>query len=262
MAISLAGKAVVVTGSGRGLGRAYARAAAAAGAKLVVNDVLADNAHSVAKEITDAGGQAVASGHAVDDPDQAEAMVALCCDTFGGIDGLINNAGLFTFGPADAVDLRRARSLFDVNIFGVLHSGLAAIRRMSKTRRGTIVNVTSGASLGMPELNIYGASKGAVNAITANWAIEWAERATILGLSPIADTAMARMQYGDQVRSNPPEDVAPLAVFLLSEEARRLHGRTVRLSMGKLGLLQPARFEMLPAEGPWDADRISAAIPA
>lgn len=257
---SVRNKAVVVTGAGRGLGRAYAHALAAAGARIVVNDCDGDCASAVADEITARGGVARASGHSIILDGAAEALIADCCDHFGGIDGLINNAGLYTFGPADAIDLAEAHALFEVNVFGLLRCGLAAIRRMTPERRGTIINVTSGAALGMAERSVYGASKAAVNAITANWALEWAPRATILGLSPVGQTRMTRSQYGDQPLSPPPEDAAPAAVYLMSEEARALHGRTLRIAMGRIGLLEPAQFIGLAGEGPWTAQGIAAAV--
>src|SRR4051812_40198773 len=91
----LAGKRVIVTGAGRGLGESYARHAAAHGASVVVNDVDLDEAQRVVDAITAVGGQAVASGHSVASADDASALVALCCERFGGIDGLVNNAGVY-----------------------------------------------------------------------------------------------------------------------------------------------------------------------
>src|SRR5438067_2428229 len=87
-------RAVVVTGAGRGLGEAFAVHLAQAGASVVVNDVDADLAERTAENIRAHGGRAVASGHTVTDPAQAQAIVDLCVREFGAIDGLVNNAGL------------------------------------------------------------------------------------------------------------------------------------------------------------------------
>ena len=90
----LDGKAVVITGAGRGLGEAYAMHAALAGASVVVNDNDGDLAERVAEHIRGYGGRAVASNHTVADPSEAAKIVDLCVDEFGRVDGLVNNAGL------------------------------------------------------------------------------------------------------------------------------------------------------------------------
>ena len=240
----LVGKAVLVTGAGRGLGRSYARAAARAGAKVMVNDVDADAADGVTGEIVAAGGVAAASHHSVSDPEAVEAMMASCVDMFGTLDALVNNAGLFMTGPAEAVDLTRARQLIDVNFYGVLHCGLAAYRRMAD-RGGVIVNVTSGASLGIAGMSIYGASKAAVSALTTHWAMEWAGKITVIGLSPIGFTRMTR---AIGLESGPdPDDTGALVSYLLSAGARHLHGRTIRYARGDLHMLEGASFRPLGA---------------
>ena len=90
----LDGKAVVITGAGRGLGEAYALHAAQAGAGVVVNDIDGELAESVAARIAEQGGRAVASAASVRDPDQASGVVERCLAEFGSVDGLVNNAAL------------------------------------------------------------------------------------------------------------------------------------------------------------------------
>jgi len=96
---TLDGRAVVVTGAGRGLGRAYAIAAAAEGAGVVVNDIDAAEAEAVADEIVAAGGAAVVSGDSVADARCADAVVTAATAHFGALDGLVNNAGVIEHGP-------------------------------------------------------------------------------------------------------------------------------------------------------------------
>src|SRR5437016_5095682 len=92
----LAGRAVIVTGSGGGLGRAYALHAATCGASVVVNDIDLDLAQQVDDEISRAGGVAVASGHSVADWLAAAELVSTCRREFGSVDGLVNNAGVMS----------------------------------------------------------------------------------------------------------------------------------------------------------------------
>src|SRR5580704_15246162 len=91
----LAGRAVIVTGAGRGLGEAFARASGACGARVIVNDIDLPEAEGVAKSIRASGGTAIASGHSVADAGEARQLAEICIAEFGRIDGLINNAGIF-----------------------------------------------------------------------------------------------------------------------------------------------------------------------
>src|SRR5262245_60046775 len=110
---SLDGRAVVVTGAGRGLGEAFATQLALSGAMVVVNDVDGDAARRTADEIRATGHPVVASDHSVSDPEQAQAIVDLCVASFGRIDGLINNAGVtYEALPWDD-DPARARELIE-----------------------------------------------------------------------------------------------------------------------------------------------------
>jgi NAD(P)-dependent dehydrogenase (short-subunit alcohol dehydrogenase family) len=104
----LAGKAIVVTGSGRGIGATIAKLAASEGASVVVTDIDRDVAEQVAGEIVQSGGKAVA--HAADITDWAGAggLIQRCVDTYGKIDGLVNNAGLFRMGRVEENHARRA----------------------------------------------------------------------------------------------------------------------------------------------------------
>ena len=126
----LEGKAIVITGAGRGLGEAYALHAARAGACVVVNDIDGEQAEAVADRIGRCGGRAVASAQSVRDPDQASGVVERCLAEFGKVDGLVNNAAL-NYGalPWDE-DVDVARELIEVNVLGVLYCGIAAARVM------------------------------------------------------------------------------------------------------------------------------------
>ena len=148
----LEGNSIVITGSGRGLGRAYAHATAAEGASVVVNDLDAEEADRVVREICDQGGSAIASHHSVSEPSAMDAMVQLCIDRFGRIDGLVNNAALFFDSEPWEVTPHDVERLVAANVLGTLYAGISAMRPMMDQGSGVIVNVTSGAHLGMARM--------------------------------------------------------------------------------------------------------------
>ncbi|WP_214402231.1 SDR family NAD(P)-dependent oxidoreductase [Pseudonocardia lacus] len=250
-------RAVVVTGGGYGLGRAYALAAAAEGASVLVNDVDGDRAAAVVQEIADRGGKAVAEQASVVDPAAAAGIVEACVDAFGQIDGLVNNAGVITSGDPWTVGADDIRHLVDVNVVGVLNTGVAAIAAM-RGRGGVIVNVTSGSHLGMPGLALYGATKGAVASLTYGWAIDLAGSGIrVVGFSPLGRSGMGRSDA-----LPPAEDVAPAVAYLLSEAAAPLHGQVVRFDGRALSLLSPPAYaEPVVARGPgWTVADVADAV--
>ncbi|MGH8922346.1 MAG: SDR family NAD(P)-dependent oxidoreductase, partial [Actinomycetes bacterium] len=151
----LDGKAVVITGAGRGLGEAYALHAARAGARVVVNDVDGELAEAVAAQIVEQGGRAVASAQSVRDPDQAGGVIDRCLAEFGRIDGLVNNAALNHRARPWDEDVHAVRELIEVNVLGVLYCGIAAARVMRRQRAGSIINISSGSSLGSLSAGTY-----------------------------------------------------------------------------------------------------------
>jgi NAD(P)-dependent dehydrogenase (short-subunit alcohol dehydrogenase family) len=117
----LAGKAIVITGSGRGIGAACARQCAQQGAAVVVNDKDATDAHATTAAITAAGGRAVACIADVSDSDQAGRLIESCLSSFGRIDGLVNNAALYDRAGVDAFDPAEARRLVETNVLGPIY---------------------------------------------------------------------------------------------------------------------------------------------
>lgn len=256
----LQGKAVVVTGSGRGLGRAYAMAAGAEGASVVVNDVDGDTASDTAGWIREAGHVAVANADSVTDPDGAEQIITACVDHFGHIDGLVSNAGLIVSGPAWELNPADARRLVDVNVLGVVYTGLAAIHRFRAQGQGVIVNVTSGGHLGMRNLALYGATKGAVASLTYGWARDLAsEGIRVIGYSPLAQTRMSGRAAG----LPDPARVALAIPFLLSDESVGVSGQVVRFDGTSLSVLrQPAFAGPYVTGDDWTVDGVAEAFEA
>ena len=130
-------KAVVITGSGGGIGEAYARHAAREGARVVVNDVEAASAHRVAAAIRADGGTASAHAASVASWDGAAGLIAHCVQTYGGIDGLVNNAAVFHMALPEEEDEAAVRVLIVVNVLGTMYCGIHASRHMPARGRGS-----------------------------------------------------------------------------------------------------------------------------
>lgn len=242
---SLTGKAVVVTGAGRGLGKAYARLAAAEGAKIVVNDVDRDCAERVVGEILDEGGKAIASDADISDWAMGLGLINSCLDAFGRLDGLINNAALFYMARPDEETSNSMDELVRVNFLGTAYCGIHALRVMQAQNSGSILNVTSGAHAGFPEMAMYGATKGAIASLTYGWASDVAGTGVrVNAISPIARTRMydKMLERGDTRSSQTgldiePEENAAVAVFLLSDDARDINGQIVRVDIPRLTIM-------------------------
>ena len=261
---SLDGRAVVVTGAGRGLGRAFATHAAEVGAAVVVNDIDGELARDTAAAITAAGGCAVPSAHSVADPDEAQAIVDLCVREYGRIDGLVNNAGLnYEVLPHDE-DPRRARELIGVNVLGVIYLGLATVRAMAG-HGGSIVNISSGASLGQRRLGTYAASKGAVASLTYSWALDLeADGIRVNAVCPLAHTRM--VVASERAARNCPPDrtpdkIAPLVSYLLGDRSIGVTGQMIRCNGPQLHLVgHPYLKGPILERDTWDTESVERAF--
>ncbi len=231
--MELEGKRIVVTGAGQGLGRAYAEEIAREGASVLVNDVHAASCTEVVAVIRSAGGQVAEYVGSVSDWDESGAIISACVDAFGGIDGLVNNAGLHAVNRFTEEDPVFARRMVEVNVLGGIYMSSHAARQMeAQGSGGVIVNVTSGAASGLSMMATYGATKGAIAALTWNLANELKDLGIrVNAISPAAQTAMVATTR--QVRPSTvtwgPELMAPLIVFLLSDLSADITGQIVKL---------------------------------
>ncbi|MDW5593070.1 SDR family NAD(P)-dependent oxidoreductase [Conexibacter stalactiti] len=243
----LEGRRVVVTGAGTGLGSVYAEAIAAAGAAVVVNDIEPDRAAAVAERIVRSGGRAIAFAADVSDWEAAGSMIEACVSEFGGIDGLVNNAGILgRLCPVHEADAG-ARNVIDVNVVGTLYPGIHAARTMVEAgSAGSIVNVSSGSQCGQTMYGPYGASKGAVASLTYGWARDLEDHhVRVNALSPNAwsgqnEEMVRQLGYDAEphIKSHPSKaDNAAVVVYLLSDASRKLSGQVVRVMTGQVTLL-------------------------
>ena len=269
----LDGKVAVVTGSGRGLGRAYAAALAQAGASVVVNDVDGDAARAVAEEI---GG--VAEVCPVGSSEAADALVARAVEAFGRLDVMVPNAGVLR----DKVLWKMTDEDFDVVVDTHLRGTFtcaraAAVRMREQGEGGRIVVVGSPAGqFGNFGQTNYAAAKAGIVAFARTWALELARaQITVNAIVPTAWTRMTetipiyaplagRDEFPAQVRQEhalgPPEDCAPLVVFLASEAGAGVTGQAIGIGGDRLTLYShPAEVAFELREGGWSAEEIAVA---
>jgi NAD(P)-dependent dehydrogenase (short-subunit alcohol dehydrogenase family) len=255
----LSGKAVVITGSGRGIGAACARCAARQGAFVVVNDINGGDAESTVQAIRAEGGHAIPCIADITRWEEAERLIQACIGAFGRIDGLVNNAGLAHVGRLQEFDPKAARSLVDVNVMGTLYCSAHAVKPMLAQRSGSIVNVISGAHMGLPGLGVYAATKGAVASMVYSWAIELAGSGVrVNALSPVAGgTGMSPADPLNQ----PPEANSPVVEYLLSDLSSHINGQLVRIDKQELHLYTHPALLIPPAVRPqWSAEAVADAF--
>ena len=257
----LAGKAVVVTGAGRGLGRAYAEAIAVAGGRVIVNDIDRAQADAVVAAIVALGGEAIASYDPVGTAVDAERIISLCVEHFGAIHGLVNNAAVHSQSDSGDEAPETVERVFGVNVVGTWHVGRIAIAAMRRQGGGVVINAVSGAMLGSPDMAIYGASKAAVQSLTVSWGKECAGSAVrIVGVSPLARTPMLLAAAGRSAVHGP-EVAAPVIVYLLSDLSSHLNGRTVRIADGQVSFYEPGRYgAVLGTSLQWTGETLVAVL--
>jgi 3-oxoacyl-[acyl-carrier protein] reductase len=163
---TLTGKVAVVTGASKGIGAGIAKALAAAGAAVVVNYASSKaGADTVVEAITQAGGKAIAVHGDVSKPTDAQAIIDAAVKTYGKLDILVNNSGVYEFGAIDAITPEHFHKQFDINVLGLLLVTQAAAKHLGKG--ASIINIGSVVSRITPVgSSVYSATKGAVDAIT------------------------------------------------------------------------------------------------
>lgn len=280
------GRVVIVTGAGRGLGRAHAVEFARQGAKVVVNDlgVAQDGsdpsdtpAQQVVDEIVAAGGEAIASSHDVADWDAAGEMVQLAIDTFGGLDVVVNNAGIVRDRMFVNSEQSEWEAVLRVHVMGhVAPARHAAAYWRARSKAGEdvdarIINTSSGAGiLGSIAQAAYSAAKGAIASLTLVQAAELGRiGVTANALAPAARTRMTEEVFADMMAevdegafdAMDPANVSPLVVWLGSPESAGVTGRVFEVEGGVIGIAEGYRHGPRVDKGArWDPAEIGPVV--
>jgi NAD(P)-dependent dehydrogenase (short-subunit alcohol dehydrogenase family) len=281
---SLAGRVIIVTGAGRGIGREHALLLGSEGAHVVVNDLGggpdgtgadAGPAAAVAEEVIAAGGVAVASQADVADSDAAEGMIQLAVDTFGGVHGLVNNAGILR----DRVVFNMSDDEWDISIRVNLRGTFAATRAAARYWRATN---KSGGDIGRPSIvntssesgvfanagqSNYAAAKAGVAALTEVWHKELGRMGVrVNGILPRARTRLTESLIGgarpDAFDSWDAGNIAPFVAYLLGADTE-ISGQVFLVGGGLVQRAAPWTLDpdwKLSKSGRWEIDELAKAV--
>lgn len=269
-------RVVIITGAGGGLGRAYALAFAEAGAKVLVNDINLPAAEAVVGQIRAAGGQAQADCGDITDYAAAGEIVRRALETFGDLHVLVNNAGICRdrmFASLTEADWDAVMAVHLKGHFCLASHAVKYWREQAKggmTVNARIINTSSGAGLqGSIGQSNYAAAKGGIAALTLVQAAELARYGiTANALAPAARTGMTEQVFADTMKKPEdgfdyfaPENVAPLLVWLGSEQSRQVTGRLFEVEGGKLSIADGwRRGPERDKGGRWQAEELGAVV--
>ena len=280
----LAGKVVLVTGAGGGIGRDFALAMAAAGAKVVVNDLgtsvkgegtSSAPAEQVVAQIRAAGGTAAASAESVADWASANRMVQAALDAFGRLDAVVNNAGILRDRFFFNMSVEEWRAVIDVHLNGSFYVARAAAPHFKAQESGAYIHMTSTSGLvgNLGQAN-YAAAKLGIVGLSKSIALDMARYH--VRSNCIAPFAWSRMigsiptETPDQqarvekLKTMETAKIAPLAVYLASDEARDVSGQIFAVRANEIFLMSQNRpLRTMHRDGGWTAQTIAThAMPA
>ena len=247
MSVDLEGVRTLVTGAGSGIGRAIARRLAAGGCRVAAADVQDDRASEVARTIRDEGGDALAIRADVAKQEDVDRMTLETVSAFGGLDVIVNNAGVGYAAFIESVQDPEIERVFGVNLVGVIRVTRAATPHLKESGRGRIVNVASVEGIrGSGLLPVYSATKAGVIGVTRANAVELARfRVTVNAVCPgpiqteMLSPLLADEGYHKKLikgvpmrRLGVPEDVAGAVSFFASEESSFITGNVLVIDGG------------------------------
>ncbi len=270
----LEGKNIVVTGAGNGIGRAIALGCAGAGANVVVADYgvslagadpSSEVAEAVAAEIEEAGGTAVAVAADISTMQGGSSVVQAAVDAWGSIDGVVCSAGILRERMIFNMSEEEFDDVVRVHLKGhfTVYKHASAIMRKQETG-GSLVGITSGAFTGSTSQCNYSAAKGGVISLTKSAAL--ALRRYGINANCIAPSAKTRMSENVpfEIEAGAPEDVAPMAVFLLSDAAQDITAQVYTVIGPRISVwaqFGEVRTMFAPDQGGWTPQGIEESLP-
>lgn len=278
----LKGKVAIVTGAGRGIGRGEALALASEGAKVVVNDLggardgtgaSTSPADEVVAEIKKLGGEAVANHDSVTTLQGAENIVKTAMDSFGKVDILVNNAGILRDRMVFNMSEEDWDLVLKVHLFGHFYTIRAVSPFFRQQRYGRIINTSSIAGLYATTYGQanYGAAKEGIVGLTRKVARDMGRYGVTCNcIRPIAGTRLTLSEEMKKARTEDiakleqikPEDIAPLVVWLASDDAANVNGRVFYVQTGRIGLYsEPVMEKQLVKAGGWTIDELFNFMP-
>ncbi len=248
--IELKNRVVIVTGASRGIGAATAKFFARAGADVLIHyDKNGCGAKSVAEEITRSGKRAIIVQGDISDPQTSQNLVRVAIEHFGGVDVLVNNAGIWTYGESGAMAFEDWRRTMSVNLDGVFFATEAVVPFFKAHRGGKIINVASTAGQRGEAFHAhYAASKGGMLAYTRSLADELAQDGILVNAvapgwvdtdlnAEIFSSAEERQKAVEGIplkKIGTAEDVAGAILFLASDLANHITGATINVNGGSV----------------------------
>jgi meso-butanediol dehydrogenase/(S,S)-butanediol dehydrogenase/diacetyl reductase len=242
------GKGVIVTGAAGGIGRETCRQFAAEGAAVAVCDLDQTMAARVVAEINDAGGIAHPFLLDVSDPDSVAACIDGAAAALGGLDVIVNNAGIREIVPMLELTFEEWNRVIAVNVTGVFLCAQAFARHLVAAKRpGAIVNLASTLGVqGAPKRAAYTASKHAVNGLTKQMALELGDKGIRVNAvgpgvirTPMTERYFQDADYAEDIRAihalnrwGEPDEVAKAILFLASDDASFCTGTTLMVDGG------------------------------
>lgn len=282
----LKGKVAIVTGAGGGIGRGEAIALAAEGAKVVVNDLggapdgtgaSASMADKVVDEIKAAGGEAVANYQTVATWEGGENIIKTAIDAFGKLDILVNNAGILRDRMVFNTTEEEWDIVLKVHLYGHFYTTKHACVLFRQQRSGRIINTSSGSGLGSMGQANYSAAKEGIIGLTRTVALDMGKYGvTCNAIRPSAGTRLTltdelraaweragRHELIERVEMSKPDDIAPLVVWLASDAAANVNGRTFHVETGRVSLYtEPTPSLTILKQGGFTVDEMFDAMPS
>ncbi len=244
----LAGKVAVVTGASKGIGASIAKHLAAEGASVVVNYASSKaGADKVVAEIISAGGKAVAVQGDVSKKADIDRLLAETKKTYGHVDVLVNNAGIYEFAPLEVITEDHFHKQFNLNVLGLILTTQEAVKYFPATG-GSIINISSVVGVNpLPQASVYSATKAAVDAITKSLAKELGpKKIRVNSINPgmietegVHAAGFLETEFPKQVvaqtplgRIGQPQDIGKVAAFFASDDSGWVTGETLLISGG------------------------------